>query len=89
MAGVRTDAPLGAVGGAVAVVVVSSILDAVRSLGALRALLPTHYSAAWQDALGPEVAWDQMQRGALSSLAYTCVLLALAFRHLARKDVTS
>ena len=38
--GVYTDAPLGAVGGAVVLVIVSNILDAVPALGSLREVLP-------------------------------------------------
>jgi len=88
-AGVRTDAPLGAVGGTVLLVIVSNILDQVTALGSIRNVLPTHYSYAWLDALGPTVQWDSMLRGTISSLAYSTVLLALAWRHFLRKDIVS
>lgn len=88
-AGVRTDAPLGAVGGAVLIVIVSSILDNVTALGGLRDWLPTHYFGAWLDALDPTVQWDAMLRGVLSSMVYSTVLFALAWRHFLRKDVVS
>jgi ABC-2 type transport system permease protein len=87
--GVWTDAPLGAVGGAVLLVIVSNILDAVTALGHWRELLPTHYSYAWTDALGPTVAWEAMARGVLWSLAYSTVLFAAAWWHFLRKDVVS
>lgn len=87
--GVWTDAPLGAVGGAVLIVILSNILDAVTALGDLRQVLPTHYQYAWLDALGPTIAWDAMARGALWSVAYSVVLLALAFWHFGRKDIVS
>lgn len=87
--GVYTDAPLGAVGGAVMLVIVSNILDAVTALGGLRNALPTHYSYAWTDVLSPEISYAQMGRGALWSLGYTLVLLTLAWRHFLRKDVVS
>ena len=87
--GVWTDAPLGAVGGAVMLVIVSNILDAVTALGDWRRLLPTHYAYAWTDTLTPEVAWSGMARGALVSVTYTVVLLAWAWHHFLRKDVTS
>ena len=67
--GVYTDAPLGAVGGAVVLVIVSNILDAVTALGDLREVLPTHYQYSWVDALGPTVQWDAMTKGALYSWA--------------------
>ena len=87
--GVWTDAPLGAVGGAVLLVNVSNILDAVTALGDWREVLPTHYSYSWTDALGPDVVWDDMGRGALWSLGYTLVLLTAAWWHFGRKDIVS
>jgi ABC-2 type transport system permease protein len=87
--GVYTDAPLGAVGGAVVLVIVSNILDAVSALGDLRQALPTHYQYSWVDALGPSVQWDSMTRGALYSLGYSVLLFGLAWRHFLRKDVLS
>ncbi|MEP6695899.1 MAG: ABC transporter permease [Pseudonocardiales bacterium] len=89
LVGVYTDAPLGAVGGAVLLVIVSNILDAVTALGTLRDFLPTHYQYAWVDALGSTVTWSGMARGAISSLAYSAVLLLLAWRHFLRKDILS
>jgi ABC-2 type transport system permease protein len=86
---VWTDAPLGAVGGAVLLVIVSNILDAVTVLGDWRNLLPTHYTYAWTDVLSPQIVWDEMARGVLWSLTYCLVLLALAFWHFDRKDVVS
>jgi len=87
--GVVTDAPLGAVGAAVLVTIVSSILDSIEALGGLREALPTHAQFAWADALREEVAWSGMATGALWSLAYTVVLLGAAFALFSRKDVLS
>lgn len=84
-----TDAPLGAVGGTVMLVIVSNILDSVTALGSVRAILPTHYSYAWLDALSPTINWDAMSRGVLSSLAYSLVFFTLAWRKFLRKDITS
>lgn len=87
--GVWTDAPLGAVGGAVLLVIVSNILDAVTALGNWRQVLPTHYAYAWTDVLAPQISWDAMARGALWSSTYTVALLALAWWHFLRKDIVS
>jgi ABC-2 type transport system permease protein len=87
--GVWTDAPLGAVGGAVLLVIVSDILDAVTALGDWRRFLPTHYALAWTDVLSAKVVWDGMARGALWSVGYSVVLLAFAWWHFERKDITS
>ena len=86
---VWTDAPLGAVGGSVLLVIVSNILDAVTALGDWRNVLPTHYSYAWTDVLSPDIVWDEMARGVLWSLAYSLVLFTLAWWHFNRKDVVS
>jgi len=84
-----TDSPLGAVGGAVGLVIVSNILQAVEELGTLRELLPTFWNTAWLDALAPELDWSGMTRGAAVSVTYSVVLIAAAFRGFRRKDVVS
>ena len=51
---VSTDAPLGAVGGAVMASIVSQILDQITALEDLRDYLPTHYGTAWSGLLGAD-----------------------------------
>ena len=87
--GVMTDAPLGAVGGAVLLVVVSNILDSISALDPYRRYLPTHYQYSWLDALGPTVVWDDMLRGIGLSLIYAAVFLGAAWVRFQRKDITS
>ena len=60
---VSTDAALGAVGGAVLLWILSSILDQITALGALRDFLPTHYSNAWLGLLSTPMQTDDMVRG--------------------------
>jgi len=86
---VITDSPLGAVGGAVGLVIVSNILDAVTALGSWREILPTHWQFAWLDAFSAQLSWGGMIEGAVVSVSYALVLLALAFRHFRRKDIVS
>jgi ABC-2 type transport system permease protein len=86
---VSTDSPLGAVGGAVGLVIVSNILDAVTALGNWREILPTHWQFAWLDAMQPQISWGGMVEGAAVSISYALVLFALAFRHFATKDIVS
>jgi ABC-2 type transport system permease protein len=86
---VLTDAPLGAVGGATLLVVVSNILDQITALDPYRRYLPTHFQYSWLDALGPSVVWDDMARGSGLALIYASVLFAIAWRRFARKDITS
>ena len=86
---VSTDAPLGAVGGAVLLQILSNILDQITALGGLRNLLPTHYANAWLALLGTPVQTDEMVRGVITSLVFATVLFSLAFWRFTRKDVTS
>ena len=86
---VSTDSPLGAVGGAVGLVIVSDILDAVTALGGWRRVLPTHWQYAWLDAMQPQVSWGGMLEGAAVSLSYALILFAWAFRHFRGKDIVS
>ncbi|MBO4273687.1 ABC transporter permease [Microbispora triticiradicis] len=86
---VTTDSPLGAVGGAVGLVIVSSILQAVEALGSLREFLPTFWNAAWLDALAPEPEYGGMVKGVAISVTYSAIIVAFAFRRFRRRDVVS
>lgn len=86
---VSTDSPLGAVGGAVGLVIVSNILDAITALGSWRQVLPSHWQFSWLDAVQPEINWAPMIEGAVVSACYGAVLIALAFRRFRNKDVIS
>jgi ABC-2 type transport system permease protein len=86
---VSTDAPLGAVGGAVLVSILSQILDSITALGDLRDYLPTHYAFAWADLLSNDVDWSELTWGAFSAITYAAVFATLAWRRFATKDITS
>ena len=86
---VSTDVPLGAVGGAIGIIILSNILDAISGLGAIRNWLPTHYSFSWFDALSSSIDWTQMIRGASYSLILFSVLISLAVIKFNKKDITS
>ncbi|MFK4222812.1 ABC transporter permease [Streptomyces sp. NPDC019890] len=85
----KTDAPLGAVGGAVGLTIIGNVLDAVTALGSWRDALPAHWQFAWIDALQPHLEWNGMVKGAAVSVTYALVLFALAFRSFSRKDIVS
>jgi len=86
---VLTDAPLGAVGGATMIIVVSNILDSITALDPYRRFLPTHFQYSWLDALGRSVSWDDMMRGTGVALVYSAVLFSLAGWRFQRKDIVS
>jgi len=87
--GVFTDAPLAAVGGAVLLMILATILDSIPALGGLRQGLPGHYAYAWSDVLAPTIDWSDMLTGALWSLGYAVVGIWVSVWHFLRKDITS
>jgi len=84
-----TDAPLAAVGGSVFTTVVFAVLEQVEQLGGIRDWFPTAFNYAWTDLLQTPVDSGDLFRGVVQALVYSAVFTALAFRHFARKDVTS
>jgi ABC-2 type transport system permease protein len=86
---VSTDAPLGAVGGAVLLNILSSILDQITALGSIRSWLPTHFGDAWVGLLSTPAQVDTMVRGAISAIAYAALFGSLAFWRFLRKDIVS
>ena len=86
---VRTDAPLGAVGVAVAISILLSILDTITALGKIRDWLPVHYAFSWFDALATTIDYSVMIRGGSYCFIVGTILYALAVNRFAHKDVTS
>jgi ABC-2 type transport system permease protein len=86
---VSTDVPLGAVGTAVIIVIISQILDAIEALGGIRDWLPSHYARSWTDALEGNIDWTLMSRGASYSLVFFAVFVAWAILKFDRKDILS
>jgi ABC-2 type transport system permease protein len=86
---VSTDAPLGAVGGAVMVSILSQILETIDALGRLRDYLPTQFNSAWTDLLASPIDWTNLVSGTFSGLAYATVFGLAAWRHFTTKDITS
>jgi ABC-2 type transport system permease protein len=84
-----TDAPLGAVGGAVLLTILSQILDQISALEDIRNWLPTHYAFAWTGTLADPIRWDDMVRGGFSGLAYAVLFFTLGVLRFRRKDITS
>lgn len=87
--GVRTDAPLAAVGGAVMVTIVAAILGQIDNLGTLRNALPMHYDTAWLDLLNPTIDWTALRHGTLWSVFYTVLFVGLGYALFRRKDILS
>jgi ABC-2 type transport system permease protein len=86
---VLTDAALGAVGGAVLLWILSSILDQITALGSIRTGLPTHFSDAWLGLLSTPPQVDDLVKGAIAAICYATLFWSLAFWRFTRKDITS
>jgi ABC-2 type transport system permease protein len=86
---VSTDAPLGAVGGAVMLWILSTILDQIEALGAIRSFLPSHFNDAWVGLLSTPAQIDSMVRGAISAILYATLFGGLAYWRFLRKDIVS
>src|SRR6185503_16250688 len=76
---VLVDAALGAVGGAVLLWILSTILDQITALGSLRSALPTHYSDAWLGLLSTPPQVDDLVKGAIAAICYATLFWSLAF----------
>lgn len=87
--GVRSDAPLAAVGGAVLVSIILSILDQIDALDPWRNALPGHYSRAWQDVMAFDPQWTDMIHGTLWSLVWAVLFTMLGYRRFRRADILS
>ncbi|MGX6603692.1 ABC transporter permease [Micromonosporaceae bacterium Da 78-11] len=86
---VLTDAALGAVGGAVLLWILSSILDQITALGGIRDILPSHYSGAWLGLLSSPAQIDDLVKGTITAVSYATLFWGLAFWRFTRKDITS
>jgi ABC-2 type transport system permease protein len=86
---VLTDAALGAVGGAVLLWILSSILDQITALGSIRSFLPTHFSEAWLGLLSSPAQTDDIVKGTIAAICYAALFWGLAFWRFTRKDITS
>jgi ABC-2 type transport system permease protein len=87
--GVRSDAPLAAVGGAVLVSIVLSILDQLDALDPWRNAFPGHYANAWQDLIAPSPVWGDVVHGSLWALLWTMLFVGLGYRRFRRADILS
>jgi len=84
-----TDSPLGAALGAIAVLVVSTVLVALDAAAGVRPYLPTRYWLAFVDLFRDPLLWRDVVRGTLLQAGYVGVFLAAAWANFVTKDVTS
>ncbi len=81
--------PLAASLGALAVLVSSTVLDALDAAGAVAPYLPTHYWFAFVDLFRSPILWRSVERGLALQAVYVVVLLGASWAYFSSKDITS
>jgi ABC-2 type transport system permease protein len=84
-----TEVPIAAMASALALAITSEVLEAVPQLGSIHPWLFSDYWLDFADFLRDPVAFDQVTKGALVSLAYIVVFVSLAWARFSGKDVSS
>jgi ABC-2 type transport system permease protein len=84
-----TDSPLGAMMGALAVLVASSLLFTLDAASPIAPYLPTRYWLAFVDFFRDPISWRDITRGLALQGVYVGVLLAGAWANFTTKDITS
>jgi ABC-2 type transport system permease protein len=84
-----TDSAVGAVAGAIVLVIVVQILDAIDALGDIRRWLPVHEGNAWIGLLATPARYADLSRGIWLQLPYLVVFLGFAWWSFSRRDVLS
>lgn len=84
-----TDSGLAAALGALAVLITSSILEALQAAEAIKPYLPTNYWLAWIDFFRDPIFWHSINKGMLLQAAYLAVFFGASWANFSTKDVTS
>ncbi|MCE7010138.1 ABC transporter permease subunit [Kibdelosporangium philippinense] len=84
-----TSSALGAALGALAVLVTSSVLEALEAATVIKPYLPTHYWLSWIDFFRDPILWRNIESGVTLQLVYIGLLFAAAWANFATKDITS
>jgi ABC-2 type transport system permease protein len=83
------DNSAGAILGAVGLYIVTSILGAIDSIGAIRYGFPTFYNGAWVDLFRGADFGGDMVRNVVAQIPYVIVFVGIGLWWFRRKDVTS
>jgi ABC-2 type transport system permease protein len=84
-----TESALGAALGAIAVLVTSSVLEALEASTVIKPYLPTHYWLSWIDFFRDPILWRNIDSGIMLQLVYIGLFFAAAWANFATKDITS
>jgi ABC-2 type transport system permease protein len=83
-----TDSGLGATLSALAVLIMSSVLETLDAAAGIKPFLPTNYWLAWIDFFRDPVFWHSIDKGLLLQGGYIVVFFGAAWANFATKDVT-
>jgi ABC-2 type transport system permease protein len=84
-----TESALGAALGAIAVLVTSSVLEALEAATVIKPYLPTHYWLSWIDFFRDPILWRNIDSGITLQLVYIGLFFAAAWANFATKDITT
>ena len=87
MISAMTDSTMGAMAGAVGLGIVSQILDAITSLGAIRGWLITHYWHSWEGLFANPTSSSDMVNGVLLQLPYVVLFLVAGWWWFQHRDI--
>jgi ABC-2 type transport system permease protein len=84
-----TEVPIGAMAATSVLFIVSQIADSIPQISAVHPYLLSHPWQNFGDLLREPIAWDGIQTGLMTQVAYIAVFLPLAWARLQTKDITS
>jgi len=84
-----SDSAIGAALAALAVLIASSIMEALQAAATIKPYLPTNYWLSWIDFFRDPVFWTNINRGLVLQACYIALFFGAAWANFASKDITS
>ncbi|MFD9741187.1 ABC transporter permease [Umezawaea sp. NPDC059074] len=84
-----SDSAIGAALAALAVLIASSIMEALQAAATIKPYLPTNYWLSWIDFFRDPVFWTNIDRGLVLQACYIALFFGAAWANFASKDITS
>jgi ABC-2 type transport system permease protein len=84
-----SDSAIGAALAALAVLIASSVMEALQAAAAIKPYLPTNYWLSWIDFFRDPVFWTNITSGLVLQAGYIALFFGAAWANFATKDITS
>jgi ABC-2 type transport system permease protein len=84
-----SDSAIGAALAALAVLIASSIMEALQAADPIKPYLPTNYWLSWIDFFRDPVFWTNITSGLVLQACYIALFFGAAWANFASKDITS